>query len=227
MLWKCSLHSVKSSSWSRSPGMTPSMSTPWAWSPPSPCCLTTPSQYWMYWSYQRVKIHTHKKQENMASICMAVQEWRHSLSMFWISWKEQIWPPLKRITTNHVPSSNTRTGGIDSLDSLSSLETGKCTINRFPVSPHTTDLPDCQPWTRETGNWGGKALLLLFGWRHCLLGWTKMYIIEPEYSTIWWKYVKWWWYREPRNPAIWWKYFQWNRLIYQWDYLHVLWQYVS
>ena len=31
------------------------------------------------------------------------------------------------------------------------------------VSPHTTGLPDCQPWIRETGKRGGQALLLLLG----------------------------------------------------------------
>ena len=73
-------------------------------------------------------------------------------------------PHLTMISTNHEPISSINTGGAKANpDSQSILISGSSEAASSPsLSPLKTDLLDCQPRTRETGNGGGQALLMFF-----------------------------------------------------------------
>ena len=187
MHWNYNHLFAKLSWWSRRHDMTTLMLTQWVWSPPWPCCSITPSPEcgWTLLTRRRslLAIITLSVQEQlrsqgtgipnqenmMLSTCLVVLAGRHTLWVFWVSWNQQLWHLQTMIITSPVPISNTKISRTDSLDSQPSLVTGKLEkVSSTSVTQHTTGFPDCQPWTRETGKRGGQALLLLFGWRHCL-----------------------------------------------------------
>ena len=161
MPWRCNINFQKWYWWSRPPHYDPSDVNPLGLKPNLAILFnTTITGLWMD-SPDKEKIYIgchdiectgaikesryrHTKSGKYDGLHLYGSSGRKAFTLCWTFWNNQILQ--LKITTSISPalSFNIRKGGVI----------------------YSTDLIDCNQWTRDTIKWWGQAFLLLFGWRH-------------------------------------------------------------
>ena len=193
--------------------MTLSTWTPWAWSPPSPCCSTTPlptsgrsplprigsllatTTSIVPEPLRRPGTDTLNQGNLMVSISLEAQACKLTLWACWIFWNLLMWHPPNMIITCHVLSSNT------SMDKQDQNKTNR-RKTRLQCQ-HTRYLTHSMIWTKKTGRGRGSPSLPPFWWWPCLLVWParwkciNQFTNEPRWKCVIWSF-------SPSHPYPYW-----------------------